>query len=163
MDVLVAIIAVLFGLIGILGSFLPALPGPPLAWVGLLMMYLWGGTNAAGEPMSLTILLVMLGVTVLVLVLDYVVPSWFTKLTGGSKYAGWGSMIGLVAGLILPLPVGMILASIIGAFLAELLFGGKNATDSLKSSLGAFLGFLFSSGLKIAACAVMMYYIIVYI
>ncbi len=163
MEIIVAVLAVIFGVVGIFGSFLPALPGPPISWIGLLMMYLWGGVNGNGEPMSLTLLLVMLGVTVLVMIVDYIVPLWFTKLTGGSKYAGWGSMVGLVAGLILPLPVGMILASVIGAFLAEFIFARKNAAESLKSSIGAFLGFLFGSGIKIIACAVMLYYIIVYI
>ena len=74
MEVLIAILAVLAGVIGILGSVLPALPGPPLAWVGMLLLYFWGGTDGAGEHMSLTILLVMLGVTVAVCVIDYIVP-----------------------------------------------------------------------------------------
>ena len=95
METVVAILAVLCAVIGIIGSVAPALPGPPLAWIGVLLMYLWGGTNGDGETMSLTILLVMLGVTVLVTVLDYIVPAWFTKTTGGSRYASRGAMLGL--------------------------------------------------------------------
>lgn len=163
METFLVILAVICGVIGIIGSVIPALPGPPLSWVGVLIMYLRGGTDGSGEEMSLTLLLVMLGVTVVVSVLDYIVPSWFTKLTGGSKYAGRGAMVGLLLGLFLPLPVGMIGMSIICAFLAELIFGGKNAVGSLKSSLGAFAGFIAGSGLKLIACVVMFYYIIVYI
>ena len=71
MEVVIGILAVIAGVVGILGSILPALPGPPLSWVGMLLLYFWGGTNGQGEEMSLTILLSMLGVTILVSVLDY--------------------------------------------------------------------------------------------
>ncbi|MCR5351044.1 MAG: DUF456 domain-containing protein [Bacteroidales bacterium] len=157
------IIAVLLGVLGIVGSIVPGLPGPPLSWVGILLMYFAGGTNAAGEPMSLTLLLVLLAVTIVVTVLDYIVPAWFTKLTGGSKYASGGAIAGLLAGLVFPLPVGMVMASLICAFLAELLFAGKDAGSSLKASFGAFLGFLSGTGIKLIASAVMLYYIIVFI
>ena len=157
------VLAVILGVVGIIGSIVPALPGPPLSWAGILLMYFFGGTNGAGERMSLTLLFVLLGVTVVVTVLDYIVPAWFTRLTGGSKYASWGAVIGLFAGLVLPLPGGMIVTSLLAAFLAELLLAGKDAGASLKSSLGAFLGFLSGTGIKLIASAVMLYYIIVYI
>ena len=85
MSIFLAVISVILGLIGIVGSIVPGLPGPPLSWIGVLLIYFRHGLNAAGEPMSTTLLLVLLGVTILVTVLDYVVPAWFTKITGGSK------------------------------------------------------------------------------
>ena len=163
MNTFMIVVSVILGVLGIIGSIVPALPGPPLSWVGILLMYFFGGTNGAGETMSLTLLFVLLGVTIFVTVLDYIVPAWFTKLTGGSKYASWGAVIGLFAGLIFPLPGGMIVTSLVAAFAAELLFAGKDAGASLKSSLGAFLGFLFGTGIKLIASAVMLYYIIVFI
>ena len=113
MEIVIAILAIVCAVVGIIGSVAPALPGPPLAWIGVLLMYLWGGTNGDGETMSLTILLVMLGVTVLVTVLDYIVPAWFTKTTGGSRYASRGAMVGLFLGMFIPLPVGMIVTSLV--------------------------------------------------
>lgn len=163
MNTVMIVLAVILGVLGIVGSILPGLPGPPLSWAGILLMYFFGGTNGAGEPMSLTLLLVLLGVTLVVTVLDYIVPAWFTKLTGGSRYASWGAILGLLAGLILPLPFGMVVTSLLGAFFFELLLGGKGAGESLKSSLGAFLGFLSGTGIKLITSAVMLYYIIVYI
>ena len=136
------VIAVILGVVGILGSILPALPGPPLSWVGLLIMYFLKGTNGAGDPMSTKFLIVWLVITTVVVIIDYVVPAWFTRLTGGSKYAGWGAMVGLFVGMIVP-PVGIIVGSLAGAFIAELMLGEKGAGDSIKSALGAFLGFLF--------------------
>ena len=161
MNTVFVVLAVILGVVGIIGSIVPGLPGPPLSWVGILLMYFFGGTNAAGEPMSLTILFVLLGVTILVSVLDYIVPAWFTKLTGGSKYGSWGAIAGLFLGLLYP-PVGMIFGSLLGALLFELFFAGKGASDSIKSAFGAFLGFIFGTGLKLIASAVMLFYIVIY-
>lgn len=162
MDIVIAIIAIIIGLVGIVGSVLPGLPGPPISWIGMLLIYIWGGGTKGGEPMSLTLLLIMLGVTIVVTILDYVVPSYFTKKTGGSKWGSWGAIIGLIVGTIFFPPWGMILGSAIGAFAAELLFSGRNAEASLESAWGAFLGFLFGTGIKLAATGVMLYYIIAY-
>ncbi len=156
------VLAVLLGLLGIIGSFAPVLPGPPLSWVGMLFIYLWGGTNGAGAPMSSTLLFVWLGITILVSVLDYIVPAWFTKVTGGSKYAGWGAIAGMFVGLLVP-PVGILVGTLLGAFAAELLFANKGTADSVKSAFGAFLGFIFGTGIKLIASGIMMYYIIVYL
>ena len=162
METLIAIFAILLGALAIIGSIAPALPGPPLGWVGLLILYIWGGgTNAAGETMSTTFLLIWLGIVIVVSLLDYVVPAYFTKLTGGSKYGSWGAIAGLFVGLIFP-PVGMILGSLLGAFIAELLFADKDAMTSLKSAFGAFMGFLFGTGLKLICSAVMLFYIVIY-
>lgn len=163
MEILIAILAVLAGVVGILGSILPALPGPPLTWVGMLLLYFWGGTDGSGEHMSLTLLLVMLGITVAVSIIDYVVPLYFTRLTGGTKAAERGAMAGLIFGLFVVPPVGMILGSFLGAFLTELYYARKTTGDALKSALGSFLGFITGTGLKLIVCGVMMYYIIVYI
>ncbi|MBQ0024099.1 MAG: DUF456 domain-containing protein [Bacteroidales bacterium] len=159
---ILAILAVIAGIIGIIGSIMPGLPGPPVSWAGILLVYLAGGTGRSGEPMTLAFVLIWLAVTVIVTVLDYIVPAYFTKLTGGSRYAGRGAIAGLLIGLIVP-PVGMILGSLLGAFGAELLFNGSSVGHSVKASLGAFLGFLSGTGVKLIASAIMMYYIIVFL
>ena len=156
------VLAVILGLLGVVGSVAPGLPGPPLSWLGLLCLYFFGGTNAAGEPMSTSFLFIWLAVTTLVSIIDYLVPAWFTKLTGGSKYAGWGAIAGLFIGMIIP-PVGMILGALAGAFIAEYVFASKTAVDSVSSAFGALIGFLFGSGLKLIASGLMLWQIIVYI
>lgn len=153
MDAL-AIIAILLGVLGLVGSIIPGLPGPPASWIGMLLIFLSTG------DMSTTRLFVWLAITVLVSILDYVVPAFFTKLTGGSKAASAGAIIGLFAGLFVP-PVGMIIGSLLGAFIAEYIVSNKGAWSSIKASLGAFLGFLCGTGMKIVCSGVMMYYIIV--
>jgi uncharacterized protein YqgC (DUF456 family) len=161
-ETFIAILALLLGVIGIVGSIAPGLPGPPLSWVGLLLLFLWGGgTDGGGDSMTLSFLLLWLGVTVIVTIIDYIVPAYFTKLTGGSKAGGWGAIIGLFAGLVYP-PVGMILGSLLGAFIAELVFAKKDTATSIKSAFGAFLGFIFGTGAKLVVSGVMLFYIFVY-
>lgn len=156
------VLAVVLGLLGIFGSVAPGIPGPPLSWLGLLCLYFFGGTNGAGAPMSTTFLLVWLGITTLVCIVDYVIPVWFTKVTGGSKYAGWGAVAGLFIGMLIP-PVGIILGAFLGALIAELIFANKTAVASVKSAFGALLGFMVGTGLKLIASGVMFWYIIVYL
>ena len=74
-----AIIAVAAGVVGIVGSVVPGLPGPPVSWVGLLLAYLAKGTNRAGDPMTTKFLIVWLVITIIVTVLDYVIPAYFTR------------------------------------------------------------------------------------
>ena len=136
MDSLISILAVLAGIIGIAGSILPALPGTPVGWVGLLILYIWGhGVNASGDPMTMKTLIIW-GVAVLIVsVIDYFVPRYFTKLTGGSRYAERGAMAGLIVGIFLT-PLGMILGSFLGAFLSEMYWGKKEAGPALKAAVG---------------------------
>ena len=156
MDAIVSILAILAGIIGIAGSILPGLPGTPVSWVGMLILYIWGtGTNAMGEEMPLKTLIVWGVIVAIVSVIDYIVPMYFTKVTGGSKYAERGALVGLIAGIILT-PIGMILGSFLGAFLFELYYTRQGASQALKAAIGSFLGFITGTGLKtIVACLIM--------
>ena len=162
MDAIVSILAIVAGIIGIAGSILPGLPGTPVSWLGLLILYIWGnGTNAAGEEISMRTLIVWAIVVAIVSVIDYVVPMWFTKVTGGSKYAERGALVGLIAGIILT-PIGMILGSFLGAFLFELYYTRKGAGQALKAAIGSFLGFITGTGLKTIIAVIIMWKIFVF-
>lgn len=152
----VEIIAVLLGILGLVGCVLPVIPGPPFSWAGILLLYLWGG----GDEISMSFLMIWLVVTIVVTVLDYIVPAYFTKITGGSKAAGRGSLIGLFVGLIFFPPFGMIAGAFLGALFAEMFIEGNELRSSLKPAFGSFLGFLAGTFMKLAASGVMMFYII---
>ena len=160
--IIIAIVAIILGLIGIVGSFLPVLPGPPFSWLGMLLVFLWGGgTNGGGDKMSLTLLIVMLVVTIIVTILDYVVPAFFAKRGGASKAASAGALVGSILGMLLFPPWGIILGVGIGAFAGEIIANGMSE-KAIPAAWNAFLGFLFSTGLKLIACVVMFTYIIIY-
>ena len=156
METLIIIMAIVAGIIGIAGSILPGLPDTPVSWVGLLLLYIWGP-----EDMALKTLIVWGVVVILVSVVDYVVPMYFTKLTGGSKYAERGALVGLVAGIILT-PIGMILGSFLGAFFFELYYTRKGSSQALKAAIGSFLGFITGTGLKTIVAVLILWKIFVY-
>ena len=163
MDLFISILAVVAGVAGIVGSIMPALPGPPLSWLGLLILFLWSnGTDSAGNPLALKGLLIWGAVVVAVTVIDYFVPMYFTKITGGSRYAEKGAMVGLIAGIILT-PVGMILGSFLGAFLFELYYSRKGVEPALKAAFGSFLGFITGTGIKTIVSCLILWRIIVFL
>lgn len=130
-------------LIGIAGSLLPALPGPPISWIGLLLLYI-----SPGIEINYWILGITLAIALLIVVLDYVIPAQGTKRFGGSKYGIWGTNIGLILGLILPIPFGFIIGPFIGALAGELLFDKQNVNRAFKAATGSFLGFLAGTFMK---------------
>ena len=160
----VMVVALLAGILGVLGSFLPIIPGPPISWLGLLVIYIWGtGTNANGETFSLTGLILWGLAMVIVTIIDYVVPSLLTTKMGGSKYAGWGSLIGMIIGLIVFQAIGMIIGAFLGALIAELAVSKKEFLESLKIAASSFLGFLLGTGIKAILTMLILWRIIVYI
>lgn len=159
--IVLGILALLAGLTGLVGSVVPGLPGPPVSWVGMLLAFLAKGTDSAGDPMSAKLLILWFVVMVAVSVMDYLIPSYFTKATGGSKWASRGTIAGLIVGLLVP-PVGIIVGGLAGAFLFEFYFADKGIWSSFKATIGAFLGFLTGTGVKLLASGVMMYHIAIF-
>jgi uncharacterized protein len=153
MDVFWLIIAIIVMLLGIAGSILPFLPGPPLSYAALWIMQL-----RSEPPFTVKFLLVFLGITLLVTALDYFIPIYGTKRFGGTRYGVWGSTIGLVIGVFIP-PWGLIIGPFLGALAGELI-GNANTDDAIKAALGSFVGFLFGTLLKLISCLVMGYYLI---
>jgi len=149
MDYALLLISFLLMLVGILGSFLPVLPGPPISWVGLLLLYL---TQAV--PMNYMILTITFIVALVVAILDYVIPAQGTKRFGGSKYGIWGTNIGLVVGLLAPIPLGFIIGPFLGAFVGELMNDAIDSKKALKAATGSFIGFLASTFMKFVVAIV---------
>lgn len=153
-DILLAVLGSIMMIVGILGCLLPVLPGPPLSYIGLLVLHFTGYAD-----FSSTFLITWACVVIIVTVLDYVVPVWGTKKFGGSKSGMWGAGIGLVLGIFFLPPLGIIIGPFAGAVIGEAITG-KNASDSFRAGLGSFLGFLAGVGIKLAASIVMTFYFV---
>ncbi|RYC50628.1 DUF456 domain-containing protein [Flagellimonas olearia] len=145
MDIVLLILGFVLMLVGILGSFLPVLPGPPISWVGLLLLYL---TKAV--PDNWWILGVTFVIAITITVLDYVIPAMGTKKFGGSKAGMWGTIVGLLVAIFFPVfgPFGIIIWPFIGALVGELL-NKANQKTALKAAFGSFLGFLTGTFMKL--------------
>ena len=150
MDIALVILGFIFMIVGILGSFLPILPGPPLSWVGLLLLNL---TKAI--PLDWSFLGVTLVIATLILAMDYIIPAIGTKKFGGSKVGMIGTTLGLAVALIFPIfgVFGIIIWPFVGAFVGEIINKADKKT-ALKAAFGSFLGFLTGTFLKFMVAVV---------
>ena len=139
MDVIIILLAGLLMLMGILGSFLPVLPGIPLSWLGLLVLHF-----SPSVPMNYLFLGVTLLLSVIIFALQYAIPAFGTKYLGGSKAGMIGATVGLVAGIFIPIPFAILFAPFLGAFIGEILQKSSTKT-ALKAASGSFIGLLAST------------------
>lgn len=153
MDLFWLFVGLLFVLAGVVGSILPLIPGPPLAYVGLLMQQF-----TSHPPFSIKFLLLWAAITVAVFFLDMLVPVYGTQRFGGTRYGMWGTTIGIVIGLFFA-PWGIIVGPFLGALVGELMARNPSG-KALRAAFGSFLGFLLGTLLKLTACLCMGWYII---
>ncbi len=149
MDIFLLILGFLVTLLGIVGSFLPILPGPLTSWFGLLILSL-----SKPVPINYTFLGITLGIAILIWLIDYFIPALGTKKFGGTRYGVVGTMIGLILGMIFLGPLGIIIGPFIGAFLGEMIKDSSNSGKALKAAFGSFIGFLTSTFLKFIAAII---------
>lgn len=147
-------IIILLILLGLVGCILPAIPGPPLCYIALLVAHFSNITT-----FSYTFLGIWLLVVIAVQVLDFIIPSWGTKKFGGSKLGAWGSFFGTIIGTLFFAPLGILLGPFIGAIIGELL-SQKDLSTAIKAGFGSFVGFFFSTILKFIVCGAMVYYLV---
>jgi len=152
-DYILLILAIILLILGIIGCLAPVLPGPPLSYLGLILLHV---TRFA--DLSSTLLITLAIVVVVVSILDYIVPIWGTKKFGGSKYGTRGATVGLVIGLFLG-PFGIVIGPLVGAIVGELIFK-DDMKYAIRAGFGSLLGFLTGIGLKLATSLLITFYFV---
>ncbi len=151
-NLVLLVIAVIALVVGVAGCVLPALPGAPLCFAGLVLLKFtdWASVSTAA--------LVIWGVLTLVVSLaDYFVPMLGTKKFGGGRYGQWGCVAGSVAGIFLFPPLGILIGPFVGAVVGELI-DGKPLENAIKAGFGSFVGFLTGMLMKLLVCLGMTIY-----
>ncbi len=149
MDIALLIIGIILMILGILGSFLPVLPGPITSWIGLLVLYL-----SEAVPMNWTFLGITFAIAFIIWLIDYFIPAIGTKRFGGTRYGVIGTMVGLIVGILFFPPFGLIIGPFLGAFVGELIKDSRDSKRALKAAFGSFIGFLTSTFLKFIAAVI---------
>lgn len=149
------IIGAILILLGLVGCILPVLPGPPLSFIGLLLLAL---INHFSPPLTPTLITVMALTTLAVTVAEYILPLVSAKRYGASKWGIWGSMVGMTIGIFFS-PFGVLLGAFIGAVAVEWLIQ-KDKRQALKAGWGVFIGTLMGTVLKVGVSGMMAYYFI---
>ena len=164
MDLVLITIAIVMLIIGIIGCFVPVIPGPPIAYISLVLLHF-----TSLNSFSIQFLVIWLIIVLIITIADYFIPIWGTKKMGGTKYGTWGSTIGLVVSVVI-LPflgivigpfglIGIIAGPFVGAFVGEKI-SGQSSEKAFSAALGSFLGFLVGTVLKLAVCFVIFYQVV---
>lgn len=154
-NTLLYILAAVLMVLGLAGTVLPALPGLPLMFAGMLLAAWTDGFERIGMWM-----LILLGVlTVLSFVIDLMATAMGAKRVGASRKATIGAVLGTFAGLFFGL-VGIFIGPFIGAVLGELshrrALAGEDVSQAAKVGLGTWLGIVFGVVLKLALAFTML-------
>ena len=154
MELIWIILAALCIIIGVIGAFLPILPGLPFSYLGLLILHFSGVAT-----FSTTFLVIWAIVIIAILVLENALPAYTTKKFGGTNYGSTGSFIGMIVGIFFFPPLGFFLGTLVGAFIGEMLFK-QDVNVALKAAWGSFLGFLTGTMIKtiVAAMFAVMFF-----
>lgn len=137
---------------GIIGSFIPILPGLPISYAGLVFLQFTDPT-----PFSAKFMILWAIIVIIIMSIENIIPAYTTKRFGGSAYGIAGSILGLIAGVFLFPPLGILLFPLLGAFVGEII-SGKKTDFALRSAMGTFVGFLAGTILKVVTALVMAYY-----
>jgi uncharacterized protein YqgC (DUF456 family) len=120
--------------VGLAGSVLPLLPGPPLIFAGALVYAF--ATN--WSPIGAGRLVLLGALALLACALSHLAAALGAKRFGGSWWAVVGALVGAVIGVLLG-PLGLLLGPVMGAVAGEFLRSG-NLEESTRSGLGALVG-----------------------
>jgi uncharacterized protein YqgC (DUF456 family) len=147
MDIALIILGFALMFVGIAGAILPVIPGTPISWLGLVLLYLTSVIATEWWFLGITFV-----IAIGIYILDYVIPAMGTKRFGGTKAGAWGAIIGLFVGLFLiPIPFGFLIGSFLGALFGELIVSKTETRSAFKAAFGSFIGFLASTVLKVMA------------
>lgn len=149
------IIAAILVLVGLAGIILPALPGIPLMFAGMLLAAWTDGFDKVGPG-----LLVALGVlTLLSVAVDFWAAAVGAKRVGASRLAIVGAVVGTFAGLFFG-PLGLFVGPFAGAMVGELLHGRRLDAGGMglatKVGFGTWLGIVFGIALKLMLAFAML-------
>lgn len=166
MELAIIIVGILLIIVGFVGSVLPVLPGPPLAFVSLLLLVFVDNAKAKMGVNHYAWLIALGVLTIFITAADYYMPIWGTRKFGGTKAGSRGTTIGLLVAVVLAVMTSglgailIILGPFVGAYLGEKITG-QTPQVALKSAKGSFLGFLVGTLMKVlVVIAIGIYFIV---
>lgn len=127
-------------IIGFAGLIFPVVPAVLMFWVGFLVFHFLIDSDA----LSWIFWVLAIVLTVLVFVSDIIANSYFVKRYGGTKKGEYAAIIGVIFGMFIYPPFGVIFVPFILVLIVEAL-GSRDRNQALKASVGSLLAFLSSS------------------
>ena len=154
MEIFLSIPAILLSLAGVAGCIIPMLPGPPLGWLAMLAARFLPGCDFSGTALAL-----WGAITLAVTLLDYWLPVELTRRLGGSRSGVAGATVGVIAGLFILPPLGLIVCPFLGALLGELLNDRRDSATAFRVAMGSLAAFVAGTGVKLIVCGAMCWHV----
>lgn len=147
------ILGIILNIVGIIGIVVPAMPGIVLNYIALILLYISKGSDVV----SISSIAIFGLLTLVVAILDYVLPLLGAKKFGASRMGIAGAVVGMIVGMVSFPPAGIFFGLLTGAFLGELI-AGKDQSQAFKAGFATFLGSLTSIAVKLILALVMTVY-----
>jgi uncharacterized protein YqgC (DUF456 family) len=144
------IVALLLIVGGLAGTILPALPGVPLIFAGIFVVAWVGDFEVIGWA-TLGVFAIL---SVVAWAIDFLASAAGTRYMSATPRAFWGAAIGALVGMFFGLP-GLILGPFLGAVIGEL-SSGTGWRQSGRAGIGAWIGLIVATALKLAIAFVMI-------
>lgn len=141
-------------LIGLAGTVLPFLPGPPVSLAGLVLY----GFATDFEKVGVTAILVFSSLTLLTILFDVFGPALTAKGYKSTGYGVAGALLGAVFGVVVLGPLGAFVGPFLGAFIGEILAPKAQIETAIRSAWGAFVGLLLGTIFKFIVTLAMAVY-----
>jgi len=151
MEAAIFIVTLAVILLGIAGTFLPVVPGVPLVFVAIAAY----GWYEGFQEITPNYLVILAGVAVLSLFVDYVSTYLGAKYFDSSRLGLYGAVIGSVAGIFIFPPLGLLILPWLGAIAGELL-QGNDWPKAMRSGMGAVIGLFSGIAFKVALATGML-------
>jgi len=155
-DILALVFSVILFIIGIIGTILPALPGPIFIYFGVLLYGIMTGFASLGVFFYIIEAIVL----IIIFLSDYFSAAIGTQKFGGNKYTAYGAIIGTILALIFLGPLGIVIGPFLGVIVVEFL-QGTEFKQAIRSGFGALVGILGGMLFKIAAEILMIIYFVI--
>ena len=149
LSILMTILGFASLILGFIGCIIPAIPGPILAFLSLILISI----PASWQLFGWWVLILTGVLAVFSTLIDNVLPALASKKAGAGKPGVWGSVVGMIAGSFVIPPFGTLVGAFLGALLGEMLFNRKNTTP-LKAALGVFKGTMLGILIKLTVTGV---------
>lgn len=156
MTTLLIIVGLAMMVLAVVGSIVPVIPGPPLAFASLLVLSFAKGW----EPFSLEFLIITGALAALISVMDYLLPAEGARRYGASKFGVAGAVVGIIGGFLVMPPLGIVIGALLGAVAGELA-ADKSGHEALRAGWGVFMGFMVGAGIRLAFCLAMLFFYVI--
>ncbi len=158
MDTLLWIIVIILFSLSFIGLIIPIIPSAIALWLGLIVYHFFINQT----ELTFTFWLIMIVLTAILIVSDFMANRFFVNKFGGSKKGEYAAMIGLIFGVFIWPPFGIILVPFLAVLIVEL-SQARTSKEAINSAVGSLIGFLSGMAIKVIVQLLMIFIFIFYL